>query len=162
MTVKQTRKRKTLILRIEKDEDEPIPEALLEAVLQKGYAKYGKGVATVNLRLVGDRQMRQLQRNFTGRRGVTDVLAFEDGECDPSSGLLHLGDIAVDVEVAKREAEARHRLMEEEVALYALHGLLHLLGMRDDTEEGQREMARAQRAIFSLLHLSLEGLPEDR
>jgi ssRNA-specific RNase YbeY (16S rRNA maturation enzyme) len=47
------------------------------------------------------------------------------------------------------------------VALYALHGLLHLLGMRDDTPEGRAAMAAAQGEIFHALGLAGPAGQED-
>lgn len=86
---------------------------------------------------------------YLGHEGATDVLAFDDGDLDPETGRMHLGDIAVSLDTAARVAAETGMRFEEEAVLYALHGLLHLLGMRDGTDEGRAAMQAAQREEFA-------------
>ncbi len=134
----------------------PAPRALLRRVLGEAYQRRRKRRASLNLLLVTDRKMTALNRAHRGCRTTTDVLAFADGERDPESGLPHLGDIAVSVDLARREAGARGLRIRDELTLYALHGLLHLLGLRDDTAAGRRAMLRAQREEFRRQGLAFE------
>lgn len=124
-------------------------EPLIRELLADAYAERGEGTATAHLLLVDDETMRAWNHRYTGRDETTDVLAFDDGEVDPDTGCVHLGDLVVSTETAVREAQARDLNAEDELALYALHGMLHLLGMRDETEDGRAAMAAAQREIFS-------------
>ena len=61
------------------------------------------------------------------------------------------GDVAVSVETARREADAREVELDTEVMLYALHGMLHLLGLRDSTEAERAAMRNAERDELALL-----------
>ncbi len=127
----------------------PAPRTLLRDVLGAAWAHRRNGRAAVNLVLVNDREMRRMNRTFKHRNRTTDVLAFDNGEHDPATGVLHLGDIAVSVDTARREARERNLRIRDEVTLYALHGLLHLMGMRDNTAEGRAAMERAQAREFA-------------
>lgn len=68
----------------------------------------------------------------------TDVLAFPGGEQDGANPFL--GEIVVSFETARAQAQRYRHSPEKEVALLLLHGLLHLLGYRDDTFAGAGKM----------------------
>jgi probable rRNA maturation factor len=87
---------------------------------------------------VSDRTMRSLNRRFRGREATTDVLSFpaEPEEWERSEGAT-LGDVAVSVEQAARQA-AEHGLdFDGEVAQLILHGLLHLCGYDHERDGGE-------------------------
>ncbi len=52
----------------------------------------------------------------------------------------YLGDIVISLPTAARQAEAAGWVLEHEVALLGVHGLLHLLGHDDETAAGAWEM----------------------
>jgi len=131
----------------------PAPRERLRRVLETVWRERGRGRVTLNLVLAGDRQVRLLQQRHKGCRDSTDVLAFADGEMDTTTRCRHLGDIVVNVDCARREARERGLRVRDEVTLYALHGLLHLLGMRDDSRAGRRAMSRVQAETFQRLGL---------
>ena len=117
-------------------------------MLRDAWGELGGDAVTVNVLLVGDDRIRQLNRSHTGRDNPTDVLAFDDGDPDPETGVVHLGDIALSVDTARREAVSRKLRVRDEVTLYALHGLLHLCGMRDGDDDARAEMIRTQERYF--------------
>ena len=59
-----------------------------------------------------------------------ETLSFPAGEPLPGSEELldYLGDIAISVPTAQRQADAAGHSLEAEVQLLAIHGVLHLLG----------------------------------
>jgi len=94
--------------------------------------------------------MRELNGTFRGRRGTTDVLAFPGGGARDPEGRTHLGDIAVSVPRATRQANERGHSLVRELEILVLHGYLHLLGMDHETDRG--EMMRLQdRLVRGLL-----------
>ena len=104
--------------------------------------------AEVSLVLVDGAQMEALNRRYAHRRGGTDVLAFpledETAGRDRSRGAAApprmMGEVVVCASLARDEAAARNVSAQDELALYALHGALHLLGYDDHTPAGRREM----------------------
>jgi probable rRNA maturation factor len=121
---------------------EKVPEQLLADVLDFCYRSKRKKPAKLDLLVAGDAEMAKLNRRHLGKNTPTDVLAFEDGEME--DGVLRLGDVAIGLDVAEREAAARDIAPEHELAFYALHGLLHLLGMDDADDADRSAMHRAQ------------------
>ncbi|MDR1613792.1 MAG: rRNA maturation RNase YbeY [Planctomycetota bacterium] len=119
------------------------PRKLLREVLDLAYRERGKRPAALDLALLDDAAIRALNRRHRSRDRATDVLAFADGEEEPD-GRLRLGDVAISAETARREAGARGVSFRDELVFYALHGLLHLLGMDDAAADGRKGMHAAQ------------------
>jgi probable rRNA maturation factor len=91
---------------------------------------------------VGDPEMRKLNREFRGIDSATDVLSFP-AEDNHQGG--YLGDVAVSVASAERQAgEMGHSLREEILQLVA-HGIVHLCG--HDHEKDSGEMAKLEEKI---------------
>ncbi len=108
-------------------------------------------VAEVAIALLDDAEMDRLHREHCGVAGTTDVLSYLDPDGHPAGGLV--GDLAIGVEVAQREAALRGRRVEAEILLYAAHGLLHLAGERDDTAAAATQMREAQDRIMRAIGL---------
>lgn len=89
----------------------------------------------LTLLLVDDDRIRDLARRH-GRRGeVTDVLAFpasgpDQGAAGTQNGPID-ADVAANVDEAVRQARRRGHSVEQELLLYAVHGLLHCAGFDD-------------------------------
>jgi probable rRNA maturation factor len=88
--------------------------------------------------ITSDREMRRLNREFRKQDYATDVLSFPSAD----SGTF-LGDIAISFAKAKEQAAEHGHSVSQEVDILMLHGLLHLLGMDHETDNG--EMAQAER-----------------
>jgi probable rRNA maturation factor len=114
----------------------------------------------VAVALVGDRQIRGLNRRYLGRDRVTDVLSFPAGPGTSASGPgpkgfgrsrprgqgpRPLGDIVISRPVAARQARAAGHPLGTELRVLALHGLLHLLGYDHERDGGS--MARLERRL---------------
>ena len=80
--------------------------------------------------LVNDATMARLNRKHLGHNGPTDVLSF-DLRDDVNTNTTVDGEIVMSVDMAARQARQRGHTVEAELALYAVHGTLHLLGYDD-------------------------------
>jgi probable rRNA maturation factor len=87
--------------------------------------------------LVDDGEITRLNKLFLKRRGPTDVIAFEGDE-------QLLGEIAISVDTARRQARERNIPLEHELMLLGIHGLLHLDGFDDAKIKSWREMKQAE------------------
>jgi probable rRNA maturation factor len=116
--------------------------AFLGRVVQAALAHVGRRDLEVSLLLAGDAEIARLHAQFLGVAEPTDVLAFAlDGQAE----------IAVSVECARREAARRKHTIRAELALYVVHGLLHVCGYDDRTARERRRMRTAERAVLELL-----------
>ena len=102
---------------------------LMPLVLEVSREKFPEEILVV---LVSDRKISEIHQQFMGVSGPTDVITFRHGE------------IVVSVETAARQATEYGTDLLHELRLYIAHGLLHLAGYDDHSEEGFREMAKLQ------------------
>jgi probable rRNA maturation factor len=130
--------------------------------------------AEVGVAFVGERRIRQLNREHRGIDSVTDVLSFpleEAGEWDDvvrpcvedecendEAGARDvrdgppgddepprlLGDVVICVRRAARQAGADGNPLSFELAVLLVHGLLHLLGWEHDEQPGPMALRQAE------------------
>jgi probable rRNA maturation factor len=91
----------------------------------------------VGVTVVGDRRMRQLNKQYRQLDATTDVLSFplndpaDVGEpfVELPDNILRLGDIVISYPQAVEEAADQNKLVDDQIVFLALHGLNHLLGI---------------------------------
>jgi len=89
----------------------------------------------LSVAFVDDAQIRELNRRFLRRDRPTDVLAFPSDDDDPL-----LGEVVISAERAKSAANERGIDPDHELALYLVHGVLHLVGYNDHTPSAAAKM----------------------
>jgi probable rRNA maturation factor len=99
----------------------------------------------VGIVLWRDRPVAELNVRFLGHRGPTDVLAFpSDPRGWPPGEPRPLGEVVVSVDRAREQARERGLELQTEVDRLVAHGVLHLLGHRDDTAAARARMRRRE------------------
>jgi probable rRNA maturation factor len=90
----------------------------------------GRGRSSATIVLTDDREIRVLNRDFRKHDRATDVLSFQlqelAGADDPAGAGVHLGDIVISLQTARRRAAGKR--LPDELARLAIHGLCHLFG----------------------------------
>ncbi len=110
--------------------------------LERLVASLAPAADSLAVRFTGERAMRSLNRRFRGHDRSTDVLSFPGGDTEEG---LHLGDIAISVPTARRQAAARGEEVGRELKRLLLHGLLHCLGYDHESDGG--EMRRQEKRL---------------
>lgn len=108
-----------------------LPQRMKISSRRKGGAK----PAEVTVCLVNDKKMAGLNLRYLGRRGSTDVMAF-DLSNRPGA---RLADIIVSAGAAVSNSKIFKTTPLYELCLYAAHGALHLLGY-DDADAAERRI----------------------
>ena len=108
--------------------------------------------AEISLAFVDNPTIHQLNQRYLQHDEPTDVLSFPLSE--PNSRRL-AGELVIGAQVAKAQAEARGHPVDAELALYVIHGLLHLCGYDDNTPAGGAVMHQRERHYLRQL-----GLPD--
>ncbi len=99
----------------------------------------------LNLVIGDDAWIRELNETYKGVTRPTDVLAFPQ-EAAPPGEDPPLGDIAISLETAARQAKELRHPVAVELEILIAHGILHLTGWQDNTRARRRKMlARAHR-----------------
>ncbi len=109
--------------------------------------------ASISVALVDDPQIAELNAAHLSHDGPTDVLTFDLWDNKDRDGGAHdnciEGEIVVSVDTAAREAKSRGHDITTELALYAVHGTLHLLGFDDQASEDAARMHSLEDDILS-------------
>ena len=136
-------------------------EKLLKAARNALHAE-GAPSAEVSVLLTDDETIHELNRDYRGKDKPTDVLSFPqrdrlrgeqdqtdrtDGTDDATAVPELLGDVVISVETAARQADTQGVSLDDELALLVTHGILHLLGYEDDTDEGADKMEQRERTL---------------
>lgn len=90
----------------------------------------------VEVSFITDEVISKIHAEFLGDPRPTDVITFAHGE------------ILISTDTAIRQAAEHGQTSGREVALYLIHGLLHLNGHEDETETGFVTMQRIQGKIL--------------
>ena len=113
------------------------------------------GSGILNVVLVPRPLMRQLNEDFLGHGGDTDVIAFDytgDEQMPGGEGVsderVVSGEIYVCLPVAVDAAAEHGTSVSFEVLLYIVHGLLHLAGCDDHADRERRQMRRLEQQIM--------------
>jgi probable rRNA maturation factor len=117
-----------VVLTLEAADADPPLSDYLSARLSRIAALAGVGRGTLTVAVVDDRVMGQMHSRYRGCSGTTDVLTFDHR--NHRNAPLE-ADIVVCVDEAVRQADLRGHDTRDEILLYAVHGLLHLMGYDD-------------------------------
>jgi probable rRNA maturation factor len=111
-----------------------------------GEEKVSAGTALAIL-ITGDDDIRQMNRQFLGIDEPTDVLSFPDEADDFVQGVADqplLGDIAIALETAQRQAAEHGLSFQSEVRHLLAHGILHLCGYDHVANPAEEAKMRAR------------------
>jgi probable rRNA maturation factor len=118
--------------------------SLAQRVLE---AEGAAGCWEVTVARVGDERLQALHRDFLGSDTQTDIMTFPS---DVAGEACRGGELAISVDHARTQAGAWGMSPADEIRFLVVHGLLHLLGWRDDSgEERNRMLARQQELLDS-------------
>jgi probable rRNA maturation factor len=134
--------------------------AMVRRVAASALAGRGKSGAYLNIVFVTSQRIRALNMRYFRRDAATDVIAFPAAAGFPEGGSEagekgkgknkkeFLGDIAISSDRAQRNARVYGVSFAEEIALYVIHGILHLTGYEDVSRAGREKMRKAENALF--------------
>jgi probable rRNA maturation factor len=114
----------------------------------------GRGGGGLVIRIVGEEEMRALNRDYRGQDRATNVLSFPF-EAPPGVPVDHLGDIVICARVVGREAGSQGKPPRDHWAHLVVHGVLHLLGHDHQNEADAVAMESLEVQILEQL-----GLPD--
>ncbi len=120
-----------------------IDEATLTDAISKVLSESRFESAEISLAIVDDQEMHTLNREFLDHDYPTDVLSFP---FSTDKDFL-AGEIVVSVDTAERESKSHGLAPDQELLLYVVHGMLHLVGY-DDKDQDARMVMRSKEKYF--------------
>jgi probable rRNA maturation factor len=134
----------------------------LQGIIEKTLASENVRTAVeISLLMTGQDRIRELNREYRGKDGPTDVLSFSMSEQPqevedtafivPPDGLLHLGEVIVSYPQAVIQAQEHGHSVKRELAILIVHGVLHILGYDHDKPEIEPAMVAREKEILTRL-----------
>ena len=121
-----------------------VPRRELRRWLQELVRELAPRAASLGVRFTSDREMQRMNRDFRGKDRPTDVLSFPGATGGAVADGEHLGDVAIAVPTARRQAAAGGHDLDRELRILLLHGVLHCLGHDHETDDGTMERLEAR------------------
>ncbi len=132
--------------------DERLAETVAAALAHGKYSHLCLGLVFVN-----DETLTSMHSQFLSDATPTDVITFDLGDDEP--GLN--GELYISVDCAVRLAAERKVPLERELALYVVHGTLHLCGFDDHEPKERAEMRKAEAVVMGELGFEADSLPHE-
>ncbi len=103
--------------------------------------------AQLEVALMSEDEHCRVHERFLHDPSPTDVMAFpyEDEEL--------FGEVLINVDMARAQAQERGHAALWEATLYLVHGCLHLIGYDDQTDEERARMRAAESAVMEILRV---------
>lgn len=117
------------------------------------------GRAEISVAIVDDPAIRKLNQQYLQHDYETDVISFVL-DWDESSGSL-LGQLIVSTDTAAILANDVGSTMQEELLLYVIHGMLHLVGYDDKQPAAAIEMRAAEKEYLSRFDIQHRGFDSE-
>ena len=120
-----------------------IPERRLQDAVQAVLQGEGISAANISIAVVDDAAIHALNHRYLQHDYPTDVLSFLLSD----AGDVVDGEVVVSAETAERQCGQFGWLAQDELVLYIVHGVLHLVGY-DDQQPHEREVMRARERFY--------------
>ena len=105
----------------------PLSPAVVEKIVNLAARQEKKIQGEVEIKVVGNNEIKKINRLYRGKNEVTDVLSFAWQEDQPIPGNF-LGQIYLSAPRLARQAKSFGVPFREEFIRMLVHGLLHLVG----------------------------------
>ncbi len=119
---------------------------LLQRWITKTVASYEKKVGTINYIFCDDDKIIEVNRQFLNHDYYTDIITFDYCKAKTVSS-----DLFISIDTVRSNAEKFNIDFNEELHRVIIHGVLHLCGEDDKTDEAQAEMTKAENKALELL-----------
>lgn len=123
-----------------------IDEGFLQEWLQNVCHKEGVELGEVAIIFCSDEYLLRMNREYLNHDYYTDIITFDYTE----EGLVS-GDLFISIDRLKENAEVNNVMFHVERNRVVVHGVLHLIGYKDTTEEEQEEMTEMENWALSLI-----------
>jgi len=144
-----------IVVQIAKNfKDIDLNPANLKKLVKAVCSRFKLAKATVSIAIVGDAEIRKLNKQFLNRNCPTDCLSFDLSD-DDTEDAPKLFELVVNAEMAVKEASLRGHSSEAELALYITHSLLHNLGFDDSQQAKAKKMHQTEDEILQQLGFRL-------
>ena len=115
--------------------------------LQSVALEEGSKIRELNYIFMTDEELLQMNIEYLSHDTYTDVITFDNSESEE----FITGDIFISVERVQENAKTFNTIFENELSRVMVHGLLHLLGYEDKSDDDLKNMRSLEDKYLQLL-----------
>ena len=135
----------------DEDVEEPrLRKKLVRSWIEEVARSYNRKVGELCYQFCGDERILQTNQDFLDHDYYTDIITFDESEGDRIAG-----DMLISLDTVRSNAEQLGTDYAEELHRVIIHGVLHLCGLNDKTDEDEERMRQAEESALSLLRAEL-------
>lgn len=109
---------------------------------------YGKKIGDINYMFCSDEKILEVNREYLSHDFYTDIITF-----DYSEGNKISGDIIISLDTVRSNSQKFNTNFSEELYRVIIHGILHLCGMKDNSEEEEKAMRQAENNALKMINI---------
>jgi len=138
-----------ITIQIEKDLvlDQPNDDACCK-ILKTVLENHGNDDGTITVILGQDELLRSLKKQFFKKNQYTDVIAFRLNNYEEK---VVEGEVYISLPRARENAKTFGEPFEKEISRLLIHGVLHLLGYKDDTKKSKMVMTSLENKYLKMV-----------
>ena len=125
----------------------PIEPLRVKVWIGEVVEKYRKTVGELYYYFCSDEKLLEINRERLGHDFYTDIVTFPLTDCE----TVLSSEFCISIDRIKENAETFGRSFESELHRVIIHGVLHLIGFDDHTEEDEKEMHEKEEEALKLL-----------
>lgn len=134
------------------NEDHPFRitnKLILKRWLNEVIASFGFSTGDIQIIFCTDEYLLNVNRKYLSHDYFTDIITFDDS----SEGKLN-GDLLISIDRVKENSIEFGVSFEDELNRVIVHGILHLIGFKDKSNQEQKKIREAEnRALLKLKEL---------
>jgi rRNA maturation RNase YbeY len=116
--------------------------------LEQVATKHGFFISEITYIFCTDERLLELNQQFLNHDFYTDILTF-----DRSEGKYLAGDVYISLDRVDDNSSSYGVSFEEELRRVMAHGMLHMIGFKDKSEQEQEKMRNAENEALELFHV---------
>ena len=107
---------------------------------------HNKTIGEISYLFCNDEKILEFNQNYLNHDFYTDIITF-----DYSEGNIISGDIIISLQTVESNSQLYKTDYIEELHRVIIHGILHLCGLKDSTEEEEKAMRDAENSALENL-----------
>ena len=125
----------------------PIDPQQTKAWIAEVAQQYGKTIGELYYYFCSDDQLLDINKQRLGHDFYTDIVTFPLTDCE----TVLSSEFCISIDRIKENAVTFGRTYESELHRVIIHGVLHLIGFDDHSEEDEKEMREKEEEALKLL-----------
>jgi len=109
--------------------------------------------ASINIKIIKNKEMLNLNNHFRNKESSTNVLSFTNEDISKSI-TGNLGDIAINYDYILEESYKQNKTFDDHMIHMLIHGIYHILGFDHDNDKVANVMEKKEVTLLNKLNIS--------